>query len=111
MTRPIADVLRQVHGGTVYEQAGALLADLVAAVHETRKSGSIKLELKVKANGENAVFIAASVSSKVPARALGETIFFIGADGDLVREDPRQAKLPLRSIDEPEGELREVNVG
>lgn len=100
--RPFADVIREVHHGITYAELTEAVARLAAAVIDTRKPGSIKLELKIRPNGEKAVFTTATVTTKIPSRTIGETIFFVDEDGALVREDPRQQRLPLQAVGQPE---------
>lgn len=98
MARPFADVLRDLSGGQTYEELGSRLTEIVQAVMEHRKGGELVIKLKVKPNGESSVMITDEIKSKVPEGARGETLFFATMGGSLVREDPRQEKLPLRSV-------------
>lgn len=110
MARPFADVLRELAGGEVYEELSAQTAEVVAAVQETRKVGEVSFKLKFKPNGENSVIVTEEIKSKVPELPRGETVFFTTADGGLMRNDPRQERLPLRDV-KPRGdeEVREVS--
>lgn len=101
MSRSIAEVLRELTGGQTYEELNSALTEVVAAVGETRKSGSITLKLSIKPNGDNSVIITDEIKSKVPERSRGETLFFTTSGGSLVRQDPRQPDLPLRSVPVP----------
>lgn len=96
--RPFADILRDLAGGTTYDDLGVRLAEVVEAVMECRKSGELSIKLKIKPNGEHSVIITDEVKTKVPEKARGETVFYAMAGGSLVREDPRQEKLPLRQV-------------
>jgi hypothetical protein len=96
--RAFADVLRDLAGGSTYEELGTRLTEVVQAVMETRKSGTLTIALKIKPNGESSVIITDEIKSKVPEGTRGETLFFATAGGTLVRDDPRQEKLPLRAV-------------
>lgn len=98
--RQIADVLRDLTGGQTYDELNAALAEVVGAVVRTRKAGEISIKLKIKANGETSVMIVDEIKTKVPQEARGETLFFTTSNGDLIRDDPRQSKLPLREVPE-----------
>lgn len=102
--RSIADVLRDLTGGQTYDELNAALAEVVGAVTKTRKAGEVSLKLKIKANGESSVMITDEIKTKVPQDTRGETLFFTTANGDLIRDDPRQSKLPLREI--PDAQMR-----
>lgn len=99
MARPFADVLRELGAGSTYDDLTAQLAEVVEAVVQTRKVGELSIKLKVKPNGEGSVIIADEIKAKVPEPARGDSVFFVTSGGSLVRQDPRQADLPLRRVD------------
>ena len=99
MARPFADVLRELGAGATYEDLTAKLAEVVEAVVETRKQGTISIALKVKPNGDGSVMIADEIKVKVPEAPRGDSVFFVTSGGSLVRQDPRQQDLPLRRVD------------
>ncbi|MGE5151191.1 MAG: hypothetical protein ACM3II_13805 [Rhodospirillaceae bacterium] len=99
MARPFADVLRELGGGTTYDDLTAQLAEVVEAVAATRKVGEISIKLRIKPNGDSSVIIADEIKTKVPEPPRGESVFFVTASGSLVRQDPRQQDLPLRRVD------------
>jgi hypothetical protein len=94
MSRSFADVLRECSGGRTIADLSDGLTELVAAVQQTRASGSITLTLTVKPNGDNSVLITEKTSIKAPQLKRGESVFFVQGGGDLVRSDPRQQNLP-----------------
>lgn len=99
MARPFADILRELGGGGVYDDLTAGLAEIVAAVQETRKVGELSIKLKIKPNGENSVMVSEEIKTKVPQATRGDTLFFTTSSGSLVRQDPRQQDLPLRRVE------------
>lgn len=62
---------------------------------DTGKTAEITLKIKIKpeANGKQ-VFIVDEIKSKIPQFAREQTILFPTPDGNLQREDPRQASIP-----------------
>lgn len=98
MSRPFADVLRDLTGGQTYEELTSALAEVVAAVLDTKKVGTLTLNLKIRPNGDAGVMITDDIKSTVPVLSRGETFFFATSGGSLVRDDPRQEKLPLRQV-------------
>ncbi len=98
MARPFADVIRELGGGATYDELTARLAEVVAAVTETRKVGELSIRLKIKPNGEAGVIVADEIKAKVPEPPRGDTVFFVTSGGSLVRQDPRQQDLPLRTV-------------
>jgi len=99
MARPFADVVRELGAGSTYDELTAKLAEVVAAVTETRKIGEISIKLKIKPNGDGSVIIADEIKAKVPEPPRGDSVFFVTSGGSLVRQDPRQQDLPLRRVD------------
>lgn len=108
MARQFADVLGDLAGGQTYEEINARLAEVTQAVIDTRKAGELSIRLRIKPNGESSVIVTDEVRAKVPEPLRGETLFFTTADGSLRRDDPRQAKLPLRRVPDPEPEQEET---
>lgn len=99
MARAFNAVLADLSGGRVHESLTDQLSELVTAVLETGKSGKISLEVTVKPNGVGAVLTNAKVKATIPEATAGDTVFFATAGGDLVRNDPRQAEIPLRAVE------------
>lgn len=93
--QPITDILRQIRKGKVVDQASRLMAELVRAVDETGKKGTLTIELEVKPDkdGGSMKVIAAKIKVKKPLEDLPDAIFFSDEEGDLHREEPRQGKL------------------
>ena len=107
MSRPFADVLRELNGET-YDELTLQLGELVTAVMQTGKSGSLTLALRVAANGVGSVTITDEVKVKVPEAARPKTMFFATESGSLMRNNPRQAELQLREVPEAT-QVREVS--
>lgn len=93
--KPITDVLREVRRGVAVEHATRLLSEVVRAVDETGKAGSLTLVIKVKPDkgGGNGKGISVEVKAKKPEPEIPEAIFFSDEDGDLHRNDPMQAEM------------------
>ncbi len=108
MARAFADVIRELSSGEDYEDLTTKLGEVVTGVIETGKVGEITLKLKVKPNGEGSVLASADIKAKVPEKSRRETIFFATSSGSLVRNDPRQADLPLRDVSAAERPLKEA---
>lgn len=100
--RPFADVLRDIQGGEVADEAAILMQQLVAAVHQHGKKGSLRLDIEVQPMKGNAaaLMVSAQASIRPPKGEPTAAVFFWDADNNLVRDDPRQLALP--------GVLREV---
>lgn len=98
MAQNFFDVLRSCQRGATLEQMNDMLAELRQSVMESRGAGSISLTLTMKPDSDNSVELDTKVSVKKPSIKRGKTIFFVAPDGSLVRNDPRQAEMPLRAV-------------
>lgn len=105
--RQIAEVLRDLPEGA-YDEMTAQMHEVVQAVAETRKKGSLTIKIDVAPNGETSVFVEAVATAKVPKRGKPKAVFFVDAGGNLLRNDPRQPQLPLRAVEEINQPLKEV---
>lgn len=78
--------------GRTERELSASLRELVEAVEETGKGGSITYTLKIapQANAEHAVLVTDDIKVKKPALDRPASIFFADEAYRLVRTDPRQ---------------------
>jgi hypothetical protein len=94
--------LRDLRGGAADTDASTALAELVQAVRETGRSGSVVIELKLKpvtANDGSQLIVEDVIKVKKPVPQRGNTVLFTTAENDLSRRDPRQPEFPsLREV-------------
>lgn len=95
--RLITDILRDIRKGRPVEEATNALADIVRAVDETGKAGSVTITLTVKPakHGGPEKTLICEVKAKKPIAEIAPAIFFSDDDGDLHRVDPRQEEMEL----------------
>ena len=99
MIRPITDTLRHIGGGVFIDTASDKLAELVAAVDQSGKSGKITLDITVKkATRGGAMLLSGKVRMTKPADEPLEAMLFATPEGNLVTEDPNQKTLDLKVI-------------
>lgn len=92
MEREFLDVLTDLDDGKVHAQLTRMLPELVKAVMDTGKSGSLSLTIKVKR--ENRMLLVTSdVKTKLPQPATESTLFYATEEGVLRRDDPKQPAL------------------
>lgn len=110
--KPFADFLAQQ--GRAHEELTEGLHEVIAAVKDTGKAGSVTLVIKVdpdkKASG---IFrISDQVTIKTPQHDRGTRIYFADKAGNLTRSNPDQPELEgLRDVSAPASpiHLKEVN--
>lgn len=104
-TRPFADFLADHNAGQGHRKAGETLQDLVAAVVDTGKKGSMTVTITVEPmkNAQDGTLLThIAVASKIPTLPEKAAIFYADTENNLRRTDPRQL-----SFDS----LREVETG
>ncbi|MBK1883694.1 hypothetical protein JIN85_14850 [Luteolibacter pohnpeiensis] len=87
-----AKVLGEISHGDLASQASEEMANLVKAVSETNKSGSLTLVISVKPRGHDSgqVELAGELKPKCPIKDVAPSMFFTTEHGQLVRDNPRQ---------------------
>lgn len=93
--RLITDILREYRNGRAADVATRKMADLVRAVDETGKTGTLTITFKVKPEkgGGSQKTIACDIKAKMPESDLPEAVFFSDEDGALHRADPTQREM------------------
>jgi hypothetical protein len=100
-TTPFSQQLAFLSKGCLDAELTQALADVVKSVRDTGKKGSISLTITVtKLNGrdEDCVRLIPAVKITTPKLPPYESVMYSTADGDLLREDPKQRKLDLREV-------------
>jgi hypothetical protein len=101
-TQAFAVFLQDLRDGRAHSELSAGLADLLAAVKDTGKGGTLTLQLKIKpgARGRDVdkVVITDAVKVDLPKPERGEDFFWVNDDNQLSRNHPRQQSLPLREV-------------
>lgn len=108
MAQSIIHTLSQIRGGAALADADRLCADVVKAVKETGKKGSVTLTIIIEPDktDNTVVTLQPDVTVKTPRRAYAKGIFFVDdRTGELSREDPRQIEMDLKR----KAELAEQN--
>jgi hypothetical protein len=107
------DTLLQHNRGNSLNKAAAGLRQVIAATQVTAKPGEVHLIIKVipaSQNNAHRVDFITRVKTKIPELDEPGSIFYVDDDFNLVREDPNQATLPLKTVaDEAEKPLKKVD--
>lgn len=109
--KPFTQFLIEQRSGGLHSELSEKLAELVAAVAEHGKGGSLTLAIQVKPLKEAAgqYMVVDEVKVKAPEGDRGGSLFFADSHGNLSRSDPRQPQLPFREVPKPENDtVREV---
>lgn len=104
-TRPFADFLAEHNNGHGHRKASTSLQDVVNAVVETGKKGSVTVTVNVepmKSADDGTLLLTVNVTEKIPAEPTKAAVFYADDDGNLTRSDPRQPQLDFASLREVE---------
>jgi hypothetical protein len=98
MPRPILETLRHLEGGTFLDASAEKLAEIVKTVDATGKPGKLTLEITVRKASSTALAVEGKAIAKLPKEKPVEALLFPTPEGNLLTEDPRQARLPLAPV-------------
>ncbi len=107
----VISVLQRVGSGRVLERLEDAINAASADVVETGNPATVTLVLKIstKAQGDVLTMVDGTVGRSVPKKAPVGAYFYV-VDGELYKDDPRQAELEgFRTVDRETGEVREVS--
>lgn len=102
--RLFADYLREIDKGRLHAELSGRFQELVEAVSQVGKAGSVTLKLSLKPASEmdgGVVTLSGEVKLTAPQPKRSATIFFVDEEFNLSRRDPRQGDIEdsLRGID------------
>lgn len=108
--KSISDTLKALRYGTLDEELGEKLAELVSRCDNSQRAGSLTLVLKVKPGGPGRIEIIDDVKVTMPKEEKGSSIMFVLPSGKITRTDPRQLEIDaLKNVDMETGEVRTVS--
>lgn len=94
----------------IMEFAGAKFSELISAVDSHQKAGKLTLKIDIKPSTAGAMAVKAECSIVKPKGKPAESLLWATPEGNLLAEDPKQGKLPLKQVAaEPARELKTIN--
>lgn len=117
MAKPLNENLKAVRIETedgdllpIMDVAGAKFSELIKAVTDHNKAGKLTLKIDVKPSTAGTLAVKADVAITKPKGLPPESLLWPTPDGNLMAEDPRQAKLELKTVAaEPARELKTIS--
>lgn len=109
-TKPFGQFLLEQRNGGLHGELSDRLREVVEAVVEQGKPGTLTLTVTIKpaGNGTNQFIVGDDIKAKAPEPERGASLFFADRRGNLSRTDPRQPELPLQEVPTPQADVREV---
>jgi hypothetical protein len=104
-------LLQQKAGGVALTDLDQALADLVARSIATHRKGSLTLKITIKPNAKRGVKVCDELKVDMPKEETSESFFFAGDHGELLKNDPAQRELELRTVpdDDAKQPARAIN--
>jgi hypothetical protein len=107
--KPFAQLVQEQGRGVLHDRLSEKLAEIVQAVVETGKKGSLTLKLDISLNKDGETLtVSDSVTAKVPDHDTKPSIFYADGNGNLSRNNPSQPELPLRDVSAKRGDNDEA---
>lgn len=103
-------ILQRLGRGRMLEQLAIALASVATEVVETGQAGEVTLKLKLttREQGDAMITVNETISRKTPTPAArGQYLFSV--EGWLYDVDPRQTRLPFRSVEQLTADQRELD--
>jgi len=105
MSKPLNENLQHVRAETeqgdllpIMEAAGHQFAELISAVTAYQKLGTLTLKITARPSTAGALAVKADISLKKPQGLPHEALLWATPEGNLIAEDPRQGKLPIKEL-------------
>ena len=86
------------HGGALNE-LGQALRTVADAATLTGKPGGITLKIAIGPTNSGAIEILDDIKITMPKADKEGSLFFVGEDGNLLRNNPNQLEMPLRAVE------------
>ncbi|MEE4493533.1 hypothetical protein [Streptomyces sp. BE230] len=103
VVRPFASFLQEQSGGQLHDELSTKLHELIEAIRETGKAGSLSLKIDIKpiaGTDGRTLTVTDTVAARLPKTERPKSIFFATDDGNLSRTDPRQPVITgLREVE------------
>ncbi len=93
-----SNLLQQHRQGGCLDELGQALRDVTDAALLTGNPGVITLKIMIDPTKSGAVECYDDITIKMPKSEKVGSLFFVGQDGKLQRNNPAQLEMPLRSI-------------
>lgn len=96
--KPFHQLLGDIRAGELNDELTAKMTELVAAVQNTNKAGSLTLKIKLTPTKGLALEIEDDVSINKPTLSKPSTLLFPTVEGNLQTNNPLQKSLDLKVV-------------
>lgn len=102
--RPFAEFLQETSNGTTHDELSIDLHELIRAVREHGKKGSLTLTITVaplSKRDDSQLTVTEEIKVAAPKPEPRPSIYFADRNGNLSRTDPAQLAMDLRELPTP----------
>jgi len=92
-------LLQNHRQGGALNELGQALRTVADAAQLTGKPGGITLKVAIAPTNSGAVEILDDIKITMPKAEKIGSLFFVGEDGNLLRNNPNQLEMPLRAVE------------
>ena len=92
-------LLQNHRQGGALNELGQALRTVADAAQLTGKPGGITLKVAITPTNSGAVEILDDIKITMPKAEKEGSLFFVGEDGNLLRNNPNQLEMPLRAVE------------
>jgi hypothetical protein len=120
VTRPFVAILQEIGDGILAEDCGEAMREVVTAVVETGKPGTVTITINVDVPGGDgkrgrirdttSLVVSGKVAAKRPRLNPPPSVFFNDEQANLTRTNPMQPELPLRALTGGQAPLRDEEI-
>lgn len=97
-TPSFSEFITDLDNGSIDQTLTERMAEVTKAVEETGKVGELTIKLTIRKEGKMAT-VHPEIKTKIPEHGMHATLFHVGDNGELLREDPKQ--LRMKALDKP----------
>lgn len=105
------ETLRALRHGQAEIELNEALTEAVQRARDTGKNATVSISITIKPKGASGqYFLTDDIKCKLPVFPKEPTILFGTPEGNLLRDDPHQQKLPLRELhDDAPANVKSIN--
>lgn len=107
INNPFLELLKNLNSRALYDLSEAV-AECADRAKHTGKMATLSLNIKFKPKGLDQMEIEDAIKTSLPDFPRAATLMFVGTEGELLKDDPKQRKLNLRDVTTQPTQLKEV---
>lgn len=104
---PFIELVTGLNSRALHDLSEAM-AECADRAKHTGKMATMTFQLKFKPQGVDKMEVEDVIKTALPEFPRAKTLMFVGNEGELMKDDPSQRKLELKSVDTQPTKFKEV---